>query len=125
MTNWKRIPSVLVVCALWAIAKFSGLDTGIASVAGVAVVLFAFVALAAEFFKSGDIGLGAFGLDTAFSVAQVAVCSANVTMLLARGYSLTIPDILLCVVVVCDAWFSPFNSFRTALRNWASPVGPQ
>lgn len=112
--NWKQIPYVLLITNIWSIGKLAGLSTSL---------LLVFAALAVEFFKSGDIGLNTFGMDTAFSVLQVICGTVTITLMFCNHKPLTLPDCLLCLVVLADAWFSPFNSFRTALRIFSSILG--
>lgn len=118
--NWKQIPYVLLITNIWSIGKLAGLSTSLLSFFGIVVLLLVFAALAVEFFKSGDIGLNTFGMDTAFSVLQVICGTVTITLMFCNHKPLTLPDCLLCLVVLADAWFSPFNSFRTALRNFAA-----
>lgn len=120
--NWRNIPFVLALLALWVGIKLAGYNTSFVGPVGITLICVTFFVLFIEFFKSGDIGLKTFGLDTAFSVLQVIACTATVTYLITRSSwgVMSIPDLLVCFTVLVDAWFSPYNSFRTALRNFAA-----
>jgi hypothetical protein len=120
MKTYNNIPLVLVLTVLWSITKTTGVSTSITSVVGIILLLMTFSALAFEFFKSGDIGLKTFSVDTAFSIVQTIICTSTVSVLLGKGLTPTIPDLILFAAVLLDAWMSPVNSFRTALRNFAT-----
>mgnify|MGYP001828699195 CR=1 FL=1 len=75
--------------------------------------------LFAEFFKSGDISIPAFLADLLFAVIAVVTATGLLTYLIFNlvqsptffywfGYA----------IVIGDAVLSPFNAFRTALRNF-------
>ncbi len=93
------------------------------AVGGILVTITALAVLVAEFHKSGDISLNAFMRDTAYAVLATIVGTFAITKLWESGQGLCLPDYLMSVVVLVDAWFSPVNSFRTALRNWSANVG--
>jgi len=71
-----------------------------------------------EFFKSGDIGTFAFFVDlvsAVFSVILATLLMSYLVFKLAR-----VPTFFHwfgCAVILGDAILSPFNAFRTALRN--------
>ena len=112
-------PLLLVTGIVWSTSKLSGVSTDTASFTGIGLILFSFATLVLEFFKSGDIGLRTFASDQAFSVAQTVLASVTLALVIRdRGFAaISLPDVVFAVVTLCDAWLSPFNSFRTALRN--------
>ena len=71
-----------------------------------------------EFFKSGDIRLGPFFLDLVFSVGAVVAGTALLTQMVVQDGTPGFHYLLGGVVLLADAILSPFNSFRTALRNF-------
>jgi len=77
--------------------------------------------LFAEFVKSGDINTTIFALDLLWAVSGVILATGLMCYLWwevpDRGPSFF--HWFGYVLVVGDALFSPFNSFRTALRNFA------
>lgn len=81
-----------------------------------------------EFFKSGDINVLAFLLDLVWAVTAVVLTTALMTWSLlelnpqgqAAGnawQTLNYFHWFGCAIILGDAVISPFNSFRTALRN--------
>jgi hypothetical protein len=78
-----------------------------------------------EFFKSGDINSAAFLLDLFWSVVALVLTSALMTYFLVdiqpkvtESWQEVSPFHWFgCAIVLGDAIISPFNSFRTALRN--------
>jgi hypothetical protein len=112
------IPWAGLVCAVWAIIRLNQsqvLDFN--TPAGIALLFFAFIALVIEFFKSGDVGLGAFIWDLTFALLTLGFGVYTITLLDQRN-DWNILDVLIFAVLVCDAWVSPINAFRTALRNF-------
>jgi hypothetical protein len=108
------MPYALILTVAWSVMKFINLNTSFDGVGAVLVGL-TFAAILAEFYKSSDIGVSAFGIDTGCSVLQVIVATITFTQKIDYIF---LPDILLGVAILADAWFSPFNSFKTALRNF-------
>jgi hypothetical protein len=80
-----------------------------------------FVILVLEFQKSGDILLRSFRLDLILAIAALVATTSVITLLWERGTFYTI-DIFIAGIVLVDAFVSPSNSFRTALRNWQGGV---
>ena len=111
-----RLPwSLLVVLAMWwgflNKVDFSG-ELGLAFIG-----LCVFVVIV-EFFKSGDIRLGPFMLDLIVSVIAISAGAALLTKMVLEGGTPGFHYLLGGLVLVADAVLSPFNSFRTALRNF-------
>lgn len=72
----------------------------------------------AEFFKSGDIGSTDFFLDNILAVAALALASVMLTWLyLTPGQSISFYDLFTYAIILGDSIISPYNAFRTALRN--------
>ncbi len=77
-----------------------------------------------QFFRSADISTGNFFLHLSGAVLSLIVATALMTLLLSRGGSADQPPITFhywygCAIILADAILSPFNSFRTAKRNFA------
>lgn len=79
-----------------------------------------------EFFKSGDIGAGAFLLDIVWSVLALVTASVLMSYLYFQGAAgaggwenINFFHWFGCAIVLGDAILGPFNAFRAALRNIA------
>jgi hypothetical protein len=75
--------------------------------------------LFAEFFKSGDISTGIFLLDVVTSVVGLVVATVLLCYLSWElSQPLTFYHWFGYTILLGDTIFSPFNAFRTALRNF-------
>lgn len=122
MFKLSRMPWALLLVVVWALLRFSGMSLAPTGVPGLVAVVACVVVLVSEFYKSGNVSLGSFGWDMAFSVLNVVLCSVTLTLLVQGGHGLDFADLLVGAVILCDAWFSPFNAFRIALRSWTASV---
>jgi hypothetical protein len=125
--NLNKVPSVLVLIAIWAVLRLAGVDVALPSIGGLILIALSVASLIFEFYKSGDIGFGAFKRDLAFSLAATIAGSVVMTVLVLRteyGLEHLLVDGLVVIVILCDAWLGPVNSFRTAQRNFAAAVQP-
>jgi hypothetical protein len=80
---------------------------------------FGIVVLFLEFFKSGNIRVAAFFLDLTASVVAVTVGAVLMTYMIAAMHQT--PSFFHwygAAILLADAILSPFNSFRTAIRNF-------
>ncbi len=116
----KNLPLSLILVVLWLITRMSGVNFSIANTLGIILTILCFVVLIFEFNKSGDITLKSFALDLGFSILATVVDTVTMTLLIRDkgGFNLFLTDYILAGVILCDAWLSPFNSFRIALRNF-------
>ena len=115
------IPWASLVCAAWATIRLGRyLELDLATPLGLVLLCAALFALVAEFFKSGDVGLGEFIRDLTLALLTLAAGVVTITLLL-QSDRVTVLDGIILAVVVLDAWLSPINAFRTALRNLAHP----
>ena len=116
----KNIPYVTLVGAFWAVIRLkwwgSDIVLGYSTSLGVVLLFLALGALLAEFWKSVDIREGSFGWDLAFALLTLGGGVYTITKLDER-FDWDILDVLIFLVLVADAWLSPYMSFRTALRN--------
>ncbi len=115
----KRLPLSLILVVLWMITRMVGINFSIANVIGIILTVFCFIVLIFEFNKSGDITLHSFAWDLGFSILATVVNAVTITLLIKEKglFNLYVTDYLLSAVILCDAWLSPFNTFRIALRN--------
>lgn len=116
----KKLPLALILVAVWGAARLGGVDFSPATVSGIVVIMACFVVFTLEFIKSGDITLRSFGLDQAYAVLMIIVGTCVMTILVRDAYAPCVTDALIALLILCDGWVSPFNSFRTALRNWSA-----
>jgi hypothetical protein len=115
-----RVPwGLLIVLAMW-LAYTS--QTDLSGTLGLVFIGLCVFVVIVEFFKSGDIRLGPFMLDLIFSVTAIVAGTALLThMIMQPAPAGGMPGfhyILGGIVLLVDAILSPFNSFRTALRNF-------
>lgn len=122
MLKWikNRLPAALILTVVWSIARMSGVDFSIDKIPGIVLTCFCFVVLVIEFNKSGDITLNAFGWDLGLAdIAKVLVTIILTLLISEKGFSsLFLTDYFMGLLIIFDGWFSPFNSFRIALRNF-------
>lgn len=120
-------PTVLALIAVWGGLRLVGVDVSLPSVGGLVVIGISVASLIFEFYKSGDISLSGFKRDLGFSLAATVAGSVIMTVLVLRteyGLEHLLVDGLVVIVILCDAWLGPVNSFRTAQRNFAAAVQP-
>lgn len=98
------------------VVHVTGLDMG--GIMGYVFLVLCMGVLFLEFFKSGDINVWTFLADLIFSTVAVIVATVLISYLMFNGgYSLSFFDWFGAAIILGDAIISPFNSFRTALRN--------
>lgn len=120
-----RFPWVLLVVAYPALIYQFELDMAAQLHFGFVYMGLGVCVLFIEFFKSGDINAAAFFFDLLWSIAAVMLGTAMLTWFLLEGSNSTGPGWQQlnyfhwfgCAIVLGDAIISPFNAFRTALRN--------
>jgi hypothetical protein len=75
-----------------------------------------------EVFKSGDTGAGAFLFDQFWAVVSLILATVLLSYLwFSQGKELSFYHWLGFAMIVADALLSPFNAYRTALRNFDVP----
>jgi hypothetical protein len=114
---FNKIPYTLLLIAYLLVVRFTGLDMhGITGYIFIGLCMFV---LFIEFFKSGDISTAYFLSDIFFAVLAVVIATALMSYVVFKlGETPTFYHWLGYAVIIGDAVFSPFNSFRTALRNF-------
>jgi hypothetical protein len=111
------IPWATIVCAVWSAIRLGHyLVLDLATPPGLVLLCAALVALVVEFFKSGDVGLGGFIRDLTLALLTLVAGAVTLTLLVQRDH-VTVLDGIVFTVLVLDAWLSPINAYRTALRN--------
>ncbi len=114
---FNKIPWTFLIIAYLLVAHNLKLD--LSGVPGYVFIGLGVVVLFLEFFKSGDISTSTFLTDTLYAVVGVIVGTALLCYLYFRLEQT--PDFFHWfgyAILVGDAIMSPFNAFRTALRNF-------
>ncbi|MFA5174095.1 MAG: hypothetical protein WC438_02850 [Candidatus Pacearchaeota archaeon] len=127
MKKWflKRLPLALILVVIWSVVRLRLAIENFSqfNLTGLIFVFACVIVLVIEFYKSGDINLKAFGWDLALSVVATIICTVTITWIVAHHKGAHFTDGMICLLILFDAWVSPFNSYRTALRNWTANVG--
>lgn len=117
MSIFSKIPWTLFLIAYLLGVHFSGIQMD--GVPGYIFLGLGVFVLFAEFFKSGDINSATFLTDIIFSVVSVVLSTGLLTYLLFNlDQTPTFFHWFGYAIILGDAIISPFNSFRTALRNF-------
>lgn len=124
MRNLKKVPTVLVLVAIWALVRFLGLATPMASVWAWILLIACFAAIVYEFYKSSDITVRSFAVDLGFAVLAMAMVSISLTLLW-QYRSWFLIDVIVFATAFIDGYVSPMNSFRCAQRNLQGGIGDQ
>ena len=111
------IPWTFFLIAFAVVVHIMGMN--MEGVLGYAFIGFGMFVLFAEFFKSGDISIPSFLVDLLFAVIAVVIATGLLAYLIFKlDQSPTFFYWLGYAIVIGDAVLSPFNAFRTALRNF-------
>jgi hypothetical protein len=114
---FNKIPYALLLIAYLLVAHLTNLDMH--GVAGYIFIGLCVIVLIIEFFKSGDISTAYFLTDIIFAVLAVVLATGLLSYLVFKlGQAPDFYHWLGYAVIIGDAVISPFNSFRTALRNF-------
>jgi uncharacterized membrane protein YobD (UPF0266 family) len=117
MRIFNKIPYALLLIAYMLVVRFTGMDMH--GLAGYIFIGLCVIVLIVEFFKSGDISTAYFLTDITFAVLAVVIATGLMSYLVFKlGETPTFYHWLGYAVIIGDAVMSPFNSFRTALRNF-------
>ena len=117
MRLFNKIPYALLLIVYLLVVHVSGLDMH--GIAGYIFIGLCVIVLVVEFFKSGDISTAYFLSDILFAVLAVVIATGLLSYLMFKlGETPTFYHWLGYAVIIGDAVISPFNSFRTALRNF-------
>ena len=117
MRLFNKIPYALLLIIYLLVVHVSGLDMH--GMAGYIFIGLCVIVLVVEFFKSGDISTAYFLSDILFAVLAVVIATGLMSYLVFKlGETPDFYHWLGYAVIIGDAVISPFNSFRTALRNF-------
>jgi hypothetical protein len=117
MRLFNKIPYALLLIVYLLVVHVSGLDMH--GMAGYIFIGLCVIVLVVEFFKSGDISTAYFLSDIVFAVLAVVIATGLMSYLVFKlGEAPDFYHWLGYAVIIGDAVISPFNSFRTALRNF-------
>jgi hypothetical protein len=112
-----RIPWTFLLIAYLLVIQTNAID--MTGVPGYVFIGLGVVVLFVEFFKSGDINNTGFFVDMLTSVLAVVTATAlMVYLFLELKQTPTFFHWFGYAIILGDAIFSPFNAFRTALRNF-------
>lgn len=115
-TLFTRIPWTLAIILYMVVVHFMGLD--MSGVVGYGFIGLGVFVLFVEFFKSGDINAAAFFIDLFSAVLALIVATVLLSYLYFElGQVPSFFHWFGYAVILGDALLSPFNAFRTALRN--------
>ncbi|MDX1488947.1 MAG: hypothetical protein R3268_12140 [Acidiferrobacterales bacterium] len=113
---FSKIPWTLLIIAYMVIVHFAGVS--MSGVAGYIFLALGVFVLIAEFFKSGDINTQVFLMDLVSAIFAVIVATILMSYLyFTLGETPTFYHWFGVAIILADAILSPFNAFRTALRN--------
>jgi hypothetical protein len=112
-----KLPWTLVIIAFLLVTTLT--DIRMDGVTGYVFLGVGLFVLFVEFLKSGDISTNAFLIDLLVSVGSVACTASLLTLLfIDERYSVNFFHFYGAAIVLLDAILSPYNSFRTAKRNF-------
>jgi len=117
MGIFSKIPYPLLLIGYLVAAHY--MTVNMHGVAGYVFIGICVIVLIVEFFKSGDISTAYFLSDIVFAVLAVVLSTGLLSYLVFKlGEAPSFYHWLGFTVIIVDAVLSPFNSFRTALRNF-------
>ena len=120
-----KIPWLLALVCLWIPMKHFGVDFAVSDWTGIALTLVAVGLGLVEIYKGADIGLRTFKYELATALVALVSMALYFALHLVPHRMVHIPDVVLAIMVVADAWFSPTIAYATALRNFAANVDSQ
>jgi hypothetical protein len=114
---FNKIPWTFLIILYLVVTQMAGIS--LEGIPGFVLIGIGVFVLFAEFFKSGDIGTSVFLLDVITSVISLVVATILLCYLVwEMDQALTFYHFFGYTILLGDAIFSPFNAFRTALRNF-------
>lgn len=120
MTFVSKMPWMLFIIGFLLIAEY--MQISLQGTVGYAFITIAVIVLFIEMFKSGDTTPLSFLLDQFWAVVAVILASGLLTYLyFVEGREPTFFHWIGFAIILADALLNPFNSFRTALRNFDVP----
>ena len=117
MSFLSKIPWTFLLIAYLLVAHYMKIDMN--GLPGYFFIGLGVFVLFAEFFKSGDISTTVFLTDLVSAAIALVLATGLITyMIFGLDQSPTFFHWFGYAIIVGDAILSPFNSFRTALRNF-------
>ena len=117
ISMFNKIPWNFLIVIYLVVTHVAGISLN--GVPGFILIGLGVFVLFAEFFKSGDIGVALFLLDVIASVGGLVVATILLCYLAwETNQPLTFYHWFGYVILLGDTILSPFNAFRTALRNF-------
>jgi hypothetical protein len=120
MSIFNKIPWTILLIAYVLVAYYFRVDMD--GIPGYVFIGLGVFVLFAEFFKSGDISTGVFLADIINATIAVVLATSLICYVLFYPHEaelkLTFFHWFGYAIIIGDAILSPFNSFRTALRNF-------
>lgn len=114
---FNKIPWTFLILIYLVVTQVAGISLN--GVPGFILIGIGVFVLFAEFFKSGDIGISMFFVDVVSSVVGLVVATVLLCYLAwETDQPLTFYHWFGYAILLGDTIFSPFNAFRTALRNF-------
>lgn len=120
VTFISKMPWMLFIIGFLLIVEY--LQISLEGTVGYAFITVAVIILFIEMFKSGDVTPISFLLDQFWAVLSVILASGLLTYLyFVTGREPTFFHWIGFAIILADSLLNPFNSFRTALRNFDVP----
>ena len=120
VTFISKMPWMLFIIGFLLVAEY--LQISLEGTVGYVFISVAVIVLFIEMFKSGDVTPISFLLDQFWAVTSVILASGLLTYLyFVTGREPTFFHWIGFAIILADALLNPFNSFRTALRNFDVP----
>ena len=117
MSLFNKIPWTFLILLYLVVTQTAGVSLN--GVPGFILIGIGVFVLFAEFFKSGDIGVSLFFVDVITSVVGLVIATILLCYLAwETDQSLTFYHWFGYAILLGDTILSPFNAFRTALRNF-------
>lgn len=115
-----KVPWMLFIIGFLLVTEY--LQIPLEGPVGYGFITVAVVVLFIEMFKSGDISPMAFLLDQFWAVVTLMLASGLLTYLyFVEGRDPTFFHWIGFAIILADSLLNPFNSYRTALRNFDVP----
>jgi len=116
MSVFQKIPWTLAIILYMVVVHFTALD--MRGMPGYIFLGMCVLVLFLEFFKSGDIGAAVFFVDLLSAIFALVLATILMSYLIFKLDRMpTFFHWFGCAIILGDAILSPFNAFRTALRN--------
>ena len=120
MSIFNKIPWTILLIAYVLVAYYFNVDMD--GIPGYVFIGLGVFVLFAEFFKSGDISTAVFLGDIISATIAVVLATSLICYVLFYPHESTLKLTFFhwfgFAIIIGDAILSPFNSFRTALRNF-------